>query len=223
MASKPKSVDGIPIECAYDELKPLEAVVPNPRNPNRHPEPQIALLAKVIQAQGWRSPITVSTRSGFVVRGHGRLEAARRFGATKVPVDLQDYADEASEWADLVADNRLSELAKLDYVALADLLGELDTGAIDMELTGFDAEQLEAMLAPVVPEEHAQYTFGQAIGENHQYVVLAFDNDFDWKVAQEAFGIETVARWDARPGYAHLGLGRVVDGAPVLQRLLGHE
>ena len=63
----------ISIHCAHDELVDITTLVPNPRNPNRHPDKQIELLAKIIQNQGWRAPITVSTRSGFIVRGHGRL------------------------------------------------------------------------------------------------------------------------------------------------------
>ncbi len=31
-----------------------------------------------------------------------------------VPVDRQDYATEAEEWADLIADNRIAELAQID-------------------------------------------------------------------------------------------------------------
>jgi hypothetical protein len=62
-----------PPERPAEWQKPVESVVGNPRNPNVHPERQIELLAKIISAQGWRAPITVSTRSGFVVRGHGRL------------------------------------------------------------------------------------------------------------------------------------------------------
>ena len=41
--------------CAHTELVDIEKLVPNPRNPNRHPENQIKLLAKIIRAQGWRS------------------------------------------------------------------------------------------------------------------------------------------------------------------------
>jgi hypothetical protein len=52
----------IPVCCAYDELVPLGRLVGNPRNPNTHPKTQIELLAKIIAAQGWRAPITVSTR-----------------------------------------------------------------------------------------------------------------------------------------------------------------
>src|SRR5210317_705394 len=71
---------GPPVNCAYGELVPLEKLVPNPRNPNQHPQSQVALLAKVIAHQGRRSPIAVSKRSGFIVSGHGRYEAAKALG-----------------------------------------------------------------------------------------------------------------------------------------------
>ena len=62
----------------------------------------------------WRNPVTVSNRSGLIVRGHGRLEAALLIGCETIPVEEQDYATDAEELADLLADNRLSELAELD-------------------------------------------------------------------------------------------------------------
>ncbi len=40
----------IKIHCAYDELKNIAEVIPNPRNPNTHPEKQLKLLAKIIEA-----------------------------------------------------------------------------------------------------------------------------------------------------------------------------
>lgn len=143
----------IRVYCAYDEMVDIDKLVPNPRNPNKHPQKQIDLLAKIIKYQGWRVPITVSKRSGFVVRGHGRLMAAQKLGLEKVPVDFQDYANEAEEWADLIADNRIAELAEMDDTMLKDLLQEIDTGAIDMELTGFTAEELEQMMTALSDEE----------------------------------------------------------------------
>ena len=137
----------IPVCCAHDELVPLERITGNPRNPNTHPRIQIELLAKTIGAQGWRSPITVSTRSGLVVRGHGRLEAARLLGLESAPVDFQDYDSEAMEWADMVADNRIAELAEMDLTSLADLLGDLDLADLDMDLTGFGAHELDRLFA----------------------------------------------------------------------------
>ena len=104
----------IPVHCAHTTLIDPNGLKPNPVNPNRHSAHQIQLLASIIQDQGWRNPITVSKRSGLVVRGHGRLEAALLIGCETVPVDEQAYGSEAAELADLLADNRLAEPAELD-------------------------------------------------------------------------------------------------------------
>ncbi|MCL4473549.1 MAG: site-specific DNA-methyltransferase [Actinobacteria bacterium] len=139
------------IHCSYDDLVDLVALVPHPRNPNTHPTKQIELLAKIIASQGWRAPITVSKRSGFIIRGHGRLMAAQKLGLDQAPVDYQDYATEAEEWADLVADNRIAELAKIDEDELAKLMAELSDGDLDMELTGFGEKELDRILAAATP------------------------------------------------------------------------
>jgi hypothetical protein len=68
--------DEISVYCAHDELVDISILVPNP-----HPQKQIELLAKIIRNQGWRTPITVSNRSGFVVRGHGGIRHLK-FGKT---------------------------------------------------------------------------------------------------------------------------------------------
>lgn len=139
----------VKVHCSYDEMVDIVKVVPNPRNPNTHSDKQIELLAKIIDYQGWRAPITVSKRSGFVVRGHGRLLAAEALGLEKVPVDYQDYANEAEEWADLIADNRLAELSELDNEMLKDLIQEIDSGEIDLTLTGYDEDAIESLLTPI--------------------------------------------------------------------------
>ena len=143
--TKPKIIRA-EIRCAHTEIRPVESLIENPRNPNHHPESQLKLLAKIITATGWRSPIVVSNRSGFVVKGHGRLQAAKLAGLTEAPVDLQDYESEAAEWADMIADNRLAELAEISLPELKDLLQELDTGALDMDLTGFDQDALAGLM-----------------------------------------------------------------------------
>lgn len=135
----------IPIFCAHTAMVPTEQLVPNPKNPNKHPEAQIKLLAKVIRAQGFRNPVVVSKRSGFVIKGHGRLEAAKLLEMAAVPVDYQEYANEAAEWADMIADNRIAELAETDKDDLKALLRELD-GQIDLDLTGYDGDSLDDLL-----------------------------------------------------------------------------
>lgn len=134
------------VHCAHTKMVPIDELQPNPKNPNKHPAGQLELLRKIIEAQGWRAPITVSNRSGMVVKGHARLEAGKMMGATKVPVDYQDYASEQDEMADLLADNRLAELAEIDRAELADLLNDDELFAdFDLELAGFDADAIAAL------------------------------------------------------------------------------
>ncbi len=71
----------------------------------------------------------------------------------EVPVDEQDFATEADEWAHLIADNRIAELADADRAMLRDLAEELDTGDFDMDLTGFDANGLEELMTAAPPED----------------------------------------------------------------------
>ena len=147
--AQPRAMAGsVPVFCSFDKLVNPVEIIGNPRNPNQHPKEQIKLLAQIIQAQGWRAPITVSTRSGFVVRGHGRLAAALELSAESVPIDYQNYETEAEEWADLIADNRLAELAVINEETLTNLLAELaqESADIDVELTGYTAEQIAALI-----------------------------------------------------------------------------
>jgi DNA modification methylase len=142
----------IPIYCAHDAVLAIDQLKPNPANPNKHPPEQIRLLAKIIKAQGWRNPIVVSNRSGLITKGHGRLDAARVLKTDTAPVDYQDYASEQEELADMVADNRIAELAEADRAMLRELAEHLDDGAFDMELLGFDEAALEELMTAAPPE-----------------------------------------------------------------------
>ena len=153
------------VYCAHSQMVEIEKVIPNPRNPNKHSEKQIALLSKIIAAQGWRAPITVSTRSGFIVRGHGRLLAARKLGLAEVPVDYQAYETEAAEWADLIADNRLSELSETDELLLKDLLQELGTSELDLELTAYTADEIDQMLDSAKEVQEDDFDADKALSE----------------------------------------------------------
>jgi DNA modification methylase len=123
------------IKCAHTELVDTQTLVANPRNPNKHSDAQIKLLAKILKYQGWRSPIVVSKRSGFIVKGHGRLAAARLNGWSAVPVDRQDYINEADEWADMIADNEIARLAEADHAMIRELAIEMPEG-FDLDLLG---------------------------------------------------------------------------------------
>lgn len=156
MTKSKTSSDTPEIHCGYSKLVKIEDVRANPKNYNKHPDVQIALLSKNIRELGWRHPIIVSKRSGLIVSGHARLEAGKMLNLAKVPVEYQDYASEAEELAVVVADNRIAELAEPDASALKDILLELDAGNFDMDLTGFLpadlATMMDATMPPVEPD-----------------------------------------------------------------------
>ena len=153
--AEPKAwADGVPVFCAHDAIVDVTKLVPNPKNPNQHPDNQIQLLGRIIRQAGWRQPITVSKRSGFIVKGHGRLAAAHLEGMKEAPVDYQNYTTEAEEYADLVADNRIAELAETDNKLLADIFAEIDTGEIPMELTGYTEDEVEGLVTALSEALH---------------------------------------------------------------------
>ena len=126
------------VNCVHTEIWPLDKFVPNPRNPYEHPDVQVVLLSKIILAQGWRRPIVVSSRSGYVVKGHGRLKAAQAVHLATAPVEIQDYASARDEMADMIADNRMAELSDIDDNQLKVLLAEISAdGSIGVFAAGF--------------------------------------------------------------------------------------
>lgn len=134
------------IDCAYDELVPLEKLVPNPRNNNKHSKEQIELLAKHITAHGYRYPIVVSNRSGFIVSGHARLEALNFLKEEKAPVDFQDFATEAEEYQVLTSDNELARLAELDLDSVWKTLKEIPD--VDISLLGIPDLKMPEIIEP---------------------------------------------------------------------------
>ena len=108
------------VRCAHSKMVPVSSLQRHPRNPEHAPEAQIKLLANIIANTGFRAPIVVSTRSGYITKGHGRLDAAELLGLKDVPVDYQDYDSEESRLPFMVADNKIASMAEMDRAVLKD-------------------------------------------------------------------------------------------------------
>lgn len=216
----------IPVYCAFDKIVPLEELKPNPKNPNKHPQDQVELLARVIEAQGWRQPVKVSTRSGLIVSGHGRYEAALLLDCP-VPVDFQSYPSDEDELADLLADNRISEMSEMDETLLRELFADLEGTDFNIDISGY-TEDFVLDLADVIDgdlEVVGEVPFTEILREEHNYIVLYFDNEVDWLQAESLFELETVKALSTRtdgkitPSTERRGVGRVLRGAEALEVL----
>lgn len=130
--------------CSYSKMVPISEIVEHPKNANNHGREQVEILAHAINATGWRTPIGVSKRSGYIIRGHGRFAAAKALGLVEVPVDFQDYETEAQEVADLLADNKIADLSEIDYEGVSNLLKSLPQD--QMLFTGFRDFEIAPLL-----------------------------------------------------------------------------
>lgn len=148
------------VYCRYTEMRPLVSLVEHPRNPNTHPQSQLELLGDVIRGNGWRQPITVSDLSGYIIKGHGRYQAAKLAGFSDVPVEVQHYENEAAELADMLADNRIAELSEMDLNALNETLQALQIEDPDaLDLSGYTEEDwagIRAELDGIAEEEDTE-------------------------------------------------------------------
>jgi hypothetical protein len=124
------------IKCEEIKTVDVESIIPNPRNPNTHSEAQIRRLSKLIKNTGFRSPLIISNQSGFLIVGHGRLEAAKLSGMKQIPVIFQDFKNEADEYAFMCADNAIGAWSELDLAKINEVV--LSIPELDIELLGLE-------------------------------------------------------------------------------------
>src|SRR6195256_224848 len=128
------------------ELWLIDKLIPYARNPRTHSDAQITQIAASIKAFGFNHPILVDSNSG-IIAGHGRLLAARQLGLEEVPVIVLDHLSETQKRAYIIVDNQLALNAGWDEELLRLELGALQGEDFDVNLIGFDDEELTRLLA----------------------------------------------------------------------------
>ena len=150
---------------------PVEKLIPYARNARTHSEEQVAQVAASITEFGWTNPILVGA-DGVIIAGHARLLAARKLRLREVPVIVLDHLSETQRRALVLADNRLALSAGWDEEMLRVELESLKEESFDLDIVGFTAEELEAILAG--PEETRDgLTDEDAVPDEQEAVVSA--------------------------------------------------
>src|SRR5690348_563625 len=127
------------------EMWPISKLVPYERNPRIIPQSAIDKVAASIQEFGFRQPIVVDKKR-VIICGHTRLLAAKQLGLTEVPVHVAKNLTVAQVKAYRLADNRTGDEATWDSEALALELGELRIEDFNLDLTGFDSSEIDALM-----------------------------------------------------------------------------
>lgn len=115
----------------------------NPRQDLTPEDPEYQKLKRSIDTFGLVEPIVFNEQTGRVVGGHQRLKVLQQEGWSEVDVSVVDLHDQ-DEKALNVALNRIE--GSWDNFKLKEVLEDLDNGAYDVELTGFDAEEIEELM-----------------------------------------------------------------------------
>lgn len=126
---------------------PLDQIHPYERNPRTHSQAQVELLARLMIANGVDQPIVVDEH-GVIIKGHGRLMAAKVAGMSTFPVVVKRGLSEEQKRAERIADNQVSLLAGWDQELIRIEVGELKLAGWDMSLLGFEDGQLNAFALP---------------------------------------------------------------------------
>lgn len=129
----------------------ISKLIPYARNARTHSDEQVGQIAASIKEWGWTTPVLVDEQGG-IIAGHGRTLAAQKLGMTEVPVMVAKGWSDAKKRAYVLADNKLALNAGWDNEMLALELAELQGLDFDLDLTGFTAEEIEALIPVEVTE-----------------------------------------------------------------------
>ena len=123
----------------------IDKLVPYARNARTHSDEQVGQIAASIKEWGWTTPVLVDEQ-GSIIAGHGRTLAAQRLQMTEVPVMVAKGWSDAKKRAYVLADNKLAMNAGWDNEMLALELGEIGDLGFDLDLTGFTADEIAALM-----------------------------------------------------------------------------
>jgi DNA modification methylase len=122
----------------------------NPDNARHHPAKQIEKLRRAIDEFGFLIPVLIDEQN-LLIAGHARIEAAEKCGHTAVPCIRTAHLSNAQKRAFAIVDNRLAQDASWEFQVLAKEFKFLQAEGVDLQITGFEIPEIDAVLASALP------------------------------------------------------------------------
>lgn len=203
------------IKIKLKDLKPYE------KNAKIHTQEQVEQIMKSIEQFGMNDPIAVWGEDNLIVEGHGRLEALKQLGHDEVECIRLDHLSDEERKAYTLAHNKLTMNSDFDF----DILDEELNNILNIDMTDFGFLESEEEIEKE-KEEKPEVEFGEVIGEEHNYIILYFDNEIDWLQAESLFDIKPVKCGSTRKDgkitekMSRVGTGRVLKGSKAINKIL---
>ncbi len=185
-------------------------------------------IRKAITDGGFSFPVFVWRDRGtnYIVDGHQRLTAVGRMleegmvlEGGKLPVDWIEARNkkEAKEkllWA-MSQYGKYTDKSLLEYIGDAGL--DLTRLNLTVDIPAFDLEKI--LEGKDRKTEKPEVPFTEELLEEHNYVVLYFDNQVDWLQALSILKLKRVKALDSKEGFEKMGVGRVMKGTEAIERI----
>ena len=160
----------------------------HPRNYKTHPEDQLQHIISSIEEHGFYRNIVIA-KDNTILAGHGVFQACQLMNKEEVPViRLNIDHDSTQALKVLTSDNEIQNLAKVDDRELSEILKDILDEDLDLAGTGFDQEQLSALIYTTRPStevadiDEAKEWVGmvdfEPTGKDIK-VIIQFDNEED--------------------------------------------
>lgn len=115
----------------------------------------------------------------------------------------------------------------MDEKMLAELFAVIDESDLSAEIAGYTDDAVLALVDAIDGDLEivGEVPFSEVLREEHNYIVLYFDNEVDWLQAESIFPLETVTALSTRTdgklseNMARRGVGRVIRGADALEAI----
>jgi ParB-like chromosome segregation protein Spo0J len=139
------------------EMRSVDELIPYSKNARMHSDTQVVQIAASITEFGFTNPVLIDGKKG-IIAGHGRLMAAKKLGIKKVPTVILDHLSEMQKKAYIIADNKLTENASWNEEILASELSDLKENDFDLDLIGFEDQELEKIFSSLYDQDEDQET-----------------------------------------------------------------
>lgn len=164
------------IKKQINELLPASY---NPRKDLTPDDKEYQKIKRSIEEFGYIQPIIVNKRTNIIIAGNQRYKVLVDLGYTEVDCVEVDVSEQEEKTLNL-AMNKIDN--EWDMAALKDLLQELDTGELDMDLTGFEDWEIEQLMTQVHQDDVSEEIVEEAEEEKFQVIVHCLDENEQYEV-----------------------------------------
>ena len=138
--------------------KKVNELIPYINNSRTHNEEQVNQIVASINEFGFTNPLLIDEKDN-IIAGHGRLLASKKLKMDEVPCIVLSGLTEAQKKAYIIADNKMALNAGWDDELLKIELENLKELDFDLELTGFNVDELDDILGTEEEKEVVEDDF----------------------------------------------------------------